>query len=67
MGVAVVVVVVVVAAVVFVVDVVVVVVTVELLVVLRGTIIIRTFDQHKNLYITVFLLTVFGPDYYVPR
>ena len=34
---------------------------------LRGTIIIRTFDQHKNLYIPVFLLTVFGPDYYVPR
>ena len=34
---------------------------------LRGTIIIRTFDVYKKLYIPVFLLTVFGPDYYVPR
>ena len=32
---------------------------------LRGTIVIRTCDQHKNLYITLFLLTIFGPDYYV--
>ena len=33
---------------------------------LRGTIIIRTCDQHKTLYIPVFLLTIFGPDYYTP-
>ena len=33
---------------------------------LRGTIIIRTCDQHKYLYITVFLRAIFGPDYYVP-
>ena len=30
-----------------------------------GTILIRTCDEHKNLYITVFLLTIFGPDYHV--
>ena len=34
---------------------------------LRGTIIIRTCDVHKTLYIPLFLLTIFGPDYYVPR
>ena len=34
---------------------------------LRGTIGIRTCDQDKNLYITLFLLTIFRPDYYVPR
>ena len=33
----------------------------------RGTtIVIRTCDQDQNLYIPVFLLTTFGPDYYVP-
>ena len=37
------------------------------LIVLRGNIVIRTCDQHKNLYIPLFLLTIFGPDYYVPR
>ena len=34
---------------------------------LRGTIIIRTFDLYKKLYIPVFLPTVFGPDYQLPR
>ena len=34
---------------------------------LRGTIIIRTCHQCKNLYIPRFLHTIFGPDYYVPR
>ena len=34
--------------------------------VLRGIIVIRTFDRHKNLHIPVFLRTVFGPDYCVP-
>ena len=34
---------------------------------LRGTIIIRTCDQHKKLYGPLFLRTIFGPDYYVPR
>ena len=34
-------------------------------VVLRGTIVIRTHDIHKNLYITQFLPSIFGPDYYV--
>ena len=34
--------------------------------VLRGTIVIMTCIQHKNLYIPPFLLTIFGPDYYVP-
>ena len=33
---------------------------------LRGIIVIRTFDRHKNLHIPVFLRTVFGPDYCVP-
>ena len=32
---------------------------------LRGTIVIRTHDIHKKLYITLFLLSIFGPDYYV--
>ena len=40
---------------------------VTLLYYLRGTIVIRTFDQYKNLDIPVFLPTVFGPDYYVPQ
>ena len=34
---------------------------------LRGTIIIRTCDQHKNLCNPLFLLAICGPDYYVPR
>ena len=34
---------------------------------LRGTIVIRTCDQHKKLYIPLFLLTTIGTDYYVPR
>ena len=34
---------------------------------IRGTVAIRTCDQHENLYITLLLLTMFGPDYYVPR
>ena len=33
---------------------------------IRRTILIRTCDQHKNLYITLFLLAIFGPDYCVP-
>ena len=33
---------------------------------LRGTIIIRTCDRQKKLYIPLFLLTIVGPDYYVP-
>ena len=28
-----------------------------------GTIVMRTCDQHKNLYIPLLLLTIFGPDY----
>ena len=39
----------------------------EINVLLRGTIIIRTCDQHKNIYNTLFLLAICGPDYYVPR
>ena len=35
-------------------------------VILRGTIVIRTHDVHKNLYITVFCPNKPGPDYYVP-
>ena len=34
---------------------------------LRGTIIIRTCDKHKNQYNPLFLLAICGPDYYVPR
>ena len=34
---------------------------------LRGTIIIRTCDQHKNIYNPLFLLAIRGPDYYVSR
>ena len=33
-------------------------------VILRGTIVNRTSDAHKNLYICAFLLTIFGPIYY---
>ena len=35
-------------------------------VLLRGGIVIRTHRIHKNLYITLFLLIIFGPYYYVP-
>ena len=34
--------------------------------VLRGTIVKRTYGMHKNLYISLFLLTRFGPIYYGP-
>ena len=37
-----------------------------ILVYLRGAIVIRTHHIHKNLYITIFLLIIFGPYYYVP-
>ena len=30
-------------------------------------ILIRTCDHHKNLYIALFSLTIFSPDYNVPR
>ena len=33
---------------------------------LRGIIVNRTYGTHKNLYISVFLLTIFGPIYYGP-
>ena len=33
---------------------------------LRGAILIRTRHIHKNLYITLFLLIIVGPYYYVP-
>ena len=33
---------------------------------LRGTIVNRTYGLHKNLYIDLFLLTIFGPIYYGP-
>ena len=33
---------------------------------LRGTIINRTYGSHKNLYIPLFLLTIFGPINYGP-
>ena len=33
---------------------------------LRGTIVNRTYGIHKNLYIYPFLLTIFGPINYVP-
>ena len=32
----------------------------------NNNIVIRTCDQHKNLYITLFLLTIFGPHYMYP-
>ena len=35
-------------------------------VLLRGTILNRTYCTHKNLYISIFLLTIFGPIYYGP-
>ena len=33
---------------------------------LRGAILIRTYGTHINLYISLVLLTVFGPTYYGP-
>ena len=33
---------------------------------LRGTIVNRTYVLHKNLYISPFLLTIFGPINYGP-
>ena len=33
---------------------------------LRGAIVIRTHDVPKNPYVPLFLLTILGPDYYVP-
>ena len=41
--------------------------SISVLMVLRGAIVIRTHHIHKNLYITLFLLIIFGPYYYVPR
>ena len=34
-------------------------------VVLRGTKVNRTYGTHKNLYISLFLLTIFGPTRYL--
>ena len=33
---------------------------------LRGTILNRTYGEYKNLYISLILLTIFGPIYYGP-
>ena len=33
---------------------------------LRGTIVNRAYGTHKNLYISVFLLTIFGPINFGP-
>ena len=33
---------------------------------LRGTLVNRTYGEDKNLYIHLFLLTIFGPIYYRP-
>ena len=35
-------------------------------VLLRGTIVNRTYGTHKNLYIFIFLLTMFGSIYFGP-
>ena len=35
-------------------------------VLLRGTLVNRTYGKHKNLNIYLFLLTLFGPIYYGP-
>ena len=35
--------------------------------ILRGTILNRTYGRHKNLHISLFLPTRFGPIYYGPR
>ena len=37
------------------------------LIVLRGTILNRTYRTDKKLYILFFVLTIFGPIYYGPR
>lgn len=37
-----------------------------IIVLLRETIVIRTRDIHKSLYVTLFSLVVIGPDYYAP-
>ena len=37
-----------------------------LVILLRGAIVNRTYDKHKNLYISLFLLSRFGPFYYGP-
>ena len=42
------------------------VVKVKQYVLLRETILNRTYGTHKNLYISIFLRTVFGPIYYGP-
>ena len=34
--------------------------------ILRGAIVNRTYARHKNLYIQLFLLTIFGPIYHGP-
>ena len=33
---------------------------------LRGTILNRTYGEHKNLYVSLFVPTMFGPIYYGP-
>ena len=38
----------------------------DLVVVVRETIVNRTYGTHKNQYIFLFLLTIFGPIYYSP-
>ena len=41
-------------------------ITVYLVLLLRGTIVNRTYGTHKNLNISLFLLTIFGPVNYGP-
>ena len=36
------------------------------IILLRGTLVNRTYGVHKNLYIKPFLLTIFGPVNYAP-
>ena len=36
------------------------------LILLRGAILNRSYGTHKHLYISLFLLTIFGPIYYGP-
>ena len=36
------------------------------MIIIRGTILNRTYGTHKNLYKSLFLLTIFGPIYYGP-
>ena len=38
----------------------------RILLILRGAILSRTCGTHKNLYTSLFLLTIFGPNYYGP-